>query len=151
MSSSEMDALIAFRAFTGNDFVSSFIRKGKSVCWKIMKQSIKFESAFHHIGNTWELSEDQLLEEYTCSLYGYRRNDINSLRSEMFTKKYNNENEAIDISVLPPCRTVLILHCKSAKLCCKNLEKFAGTYCRYATGVRAWLVRENGLTLHSLK
>ena len=108
-----------------------------------MKQSIKFETAFHQIGSTWELSEElyQILEEYTCSLYGYRRNDINSLRSEMFTKKYSNENKAIDISVLPPCRSVLILHCKKtnyvAKIWKSLLEPIVDTP----------LLSENGWTI----
>ena len=43
MSSSEITGLIAFHAFTGNYFVSCFFRKGKAMCWKVMKQSEKFE------------------------------------------------------------------------------------------------------------
>ena len=30
--------LIGFHAFTGNDYVSSFFRKGKKTCWKTMKK-----------------------------------------------------------------------------------------------------------------
>ena len=42
MSTSERAALISFHAFTGNDYFSPFFRKGKSVCWKVMKQHVKF-------------------------------------------------------------------------------------------------------------
>ena len=121
MSSSEINALIAFHAFTGNDFVSCFFRKGKAMCWKVMKQSEKFEVLFHHLGSTWDLSEElyQLLEEYTCLLYGYKRKNINNLRSEMFAKKYTNENKVVDLSVLPPCQSVLRLHSKRANYVAK--------------------------------
>ena len=39
--------LIGFNAFTGNDYVSSFFRKGKKVFWKTMKKNQKFVDAFN--------------------------------------------------------------------------------------------------------
>ena len=32
-------ALLGLHAFTGNDYVSSFFRKGKGKCWKLMRKS----------------------------------------------------------------------------------------------------------------
>ena len=56
MSQSEETALLPCHAFTGNDFLSSFFRKGKPLCWKVMKQSIKFEEGFHGLGENWDVS-----------------------------------------------------------------------------------------------
>ena len=39
--------LIGFHAFTCNDYVSSFFRKGKKACWKTMKKNQKFVDAFN--------------------------------------------------------------------------------------------------------
>ena len=35
-------ALVGFHAFTGNDYVSSFFKKGKQMCWKAMKKKTEF-------------------------------------------------------------------------------------------------------------
>ena len=35
MSESKLKAITGFHAFTGNDYISSFFRKGKPACWKI--------------------------------------------------------------------------------------------------------------------
>ena len=32
-------ALLGLHDFTGNDYVSSFFRKGKEKCWKVMRRS----------------------------------------------------------------------------------------------------------------
>ena len=36
----ERSSLIGLHAFTGNDYLSSFFRKGKTTCWKKMKKKI---------------------------------------------------------------------------------------------------------------
>ena len=112
MSISERKALLSFHALTGNDYISSFFRKGKSVCWKVMKQSVRFETAFTLLGTSWDLTEDVfgLLEEFICYLYGYKQKNVDDVRSKMFSKKYSNEHKVVDLSILPPCRSVLRLH-----------------------------------------
>ena len=67
--------LIGFHAFTGNDYVSSFFRKGKSECWKVVQKNNRFVNTFSLLGQVWELDEQIFvnLEEYVCHLYGYRQ------------------------------------------------------------------------------
>ena len=50
--------LIGFHAFTGNDYISSFFKKGKSVCWKAMNKNQIFVEAFCQFGVSWYLSDD---------------------------------------------------------------------------------------------
>ena len=109
-------ALIGLHAFTGNDFVSSFFRKGKEKCWKLIEKYHKFQVAFQELGERWELSEELLdnMEEFVCNLYGYRSKNINEVRHRLFMKKYINSHKVIDLATLPPCHSVLRLHAKRA-------------------------------------
>ena len=56
------NALIGFHAFTGNDYVSSFFRKGKFKCWQLVEKYQKFQRAFTGLGLSWTLS-DELFEQ----------------------------------------------------------------------------------------
>ena len=107
-----IEALIGFHAYTGNDYVSSFFRKGKDTCFKVLEKSSKFQRAFSRLGEDWQLSDELFskVEEFVCYLYGSRLKDINLLRFNMYTKKYIKENKIIDMCSLPPCRSVLKLH-----------------------------------------
>ena len=103
--------LIGFHAFTGNDYVSSFFRKGKSECWKVVQKNNRFVNTFSLLGQVWELDEQIFvsLEKYVCHLYGYRQKNVND-RKKLFDKKYVRQGKAIDISLLPPCQSSLRLH-----------------------------------------
>ena len=74
LSISRRNALLGFHAFTGNDYNTSFFRKGKQVCWKNLVKYSKFEDTFSALGNNHELEHSLIsqLEEYVCNLYGYR-------------------------------------------------------------------------------
>ena len=65
-------ALLGFHATTGNDYVSSFFRRGKEKSWKILEKFSRFMTMFARLGDTWDLSEEhlELLEEFVCHLYG---------------------------------------------------------------------------------
>ena len=39
-------AMLGLHAFTGNDYLSSFFRKGKERCWKLMQKYEQFEVCF---------------------------------------------------------------------------------------------------------
>ena len=52
ISRSTRNSLLGFHAFTGNDYVSSLFKKGKSVCWKVLQRYSKFESPLSALGNT---------------------------------------------------------------------------------------------------
>ena len=107
-----LQALIGFHSFTGNDYVSSFFRKGKDLCWRLLEKQSKFQNAFATLGSSWHLSDETWtsLEEYVCCLYGVRGKNVDSVRYKLFTKKNQREHKVCDLSVLPPCRSVLYQH-----------------------------------------
>ena len=69
-SESKYSAMLGLHAFTGNDYLSSFFRKGKGRCWKLMQKYEEFEVCFTKLGSEPNLSEDlfESLEEYTALL-----------------------------------------------------------------------------------
>eukprot|EP00794_Sanderia_malayensis_P013072 gene13072-biopygen10433 len=68
-----------------------------------------------------------MLEEYVCNLYGARKRNVNSVRHQMFQRKYENENKIVDLSSLPPCQPVLKLHISGANFVAK-IWKSAGEH-----------------------
>ena len=96
--------LKGFHALTGNDYVSSFFRKGKSEFWKVVQKNNRFVNTFSLLGQVWELGEKIFvnLEEYV--------KNVNDVRKKLFDKKYVRQGKAIDISLLPPCQSSLRLH-----------------------------------------
>ena len=100
----EKKALTGFHAITGNDYISSFFRKGKRKCVGLYKQFMEVSEA---------LFID--IEEYICAIYNVKKKQtVNPARAEIFTKKHANENKIIDLSFLPPCESTLLLHVKRA-------------------------------------
>ena len=108
----EKNSLIGLLAFTRNNYTSSLFRRGKLKCWGAMNPQEKFVYAFERLGNEWQLSSElfALLEEFVCHLYGYHQKSMNIVRHQMFMEKYVSDNKCIDMSVLPPSRSVLRLH-----------------------------------------
>ena len=43
-------ALIGFHVFTGNDYISSFLRKGKEKCWKLVEKIKKISECIFNSG-----------------------------------------------------------------------------------------------------
>ena len=115
------NCLIGFHAFTGNDYISSFYRKGKAVCWKVLENNPKFLKVFQDLGTSWELTDEtfELLEEYVCKLYGCREDNVDQVCFQLFQKKLKREKKIIDLSLLPPCKSVLLLHTKRANCVAK--------------------------------
>lgn len=111
-----IESLIGFHAFTGNDFVSSFFKKGKLSCFKVMENDSHFRSAFTQLGSSWDLSDDtyDVLQSFVIKLYGTKKKTVDEARYAIFKKKYDNEEKTVDMSVLPPCESVLRLHCERA-------------------------------------
>ena len=104
-------ALTGFHALTGNDYVSSFFRKGKSTCWDIMKDDNVIVEALTQLGQSWDLSEDieKVLEKFVCKLYGSRKNSVNEVRFQQFKRK-QKKGVIIDLSLLPRSKSALHLH-----------------------------------------
>ena len=72
------EALIGFHAFTVNDFIPAFFRKGKKKCWGEMVRNPKFIECFQNLGASWSLLPDiALIENYVCKLYGSKLKTVN--------------------------------------------------------------------------
>ena len=59
--------------------MSSFYRKGKTACFKILRGSFKFQSTFATLGNDLNIPGAELLtklEEFVCHICGMRRKDV---------------------------------------------------------------------------
>ena len=80
--------MLGLHAFTGNDYLSSFFRKGKEKRWKLMQKYEEFEVYFTKLGSEPNLSEDlfESLEEYTALLYRVKSKSINEARWKILKK-----------------------------------------------------------------
>ena len=81
-------AIIGLHSFSGNDYVSSFFKKGKRVLFKMMKSKQDFIDIFIKLGSSWDIDEFDLadLEEFVCHIYGSKDKDINDVRRKLFDR-----------------------------------------------------------------
>ena len=86
-----------------------------------MKKNQKFVSAFGELGSNWILDNElfDILSEFVCLLYGYNETCVDVVRSKKFQRKYKSEGKIVDLSLLPPCRSVLKLHAERANYVAK--------------------------------
>ena len=108
-------ALIGLHAFSGNDYVSSFFRKGKIAFWRQMTKKTDYVNLFANLGTTLQVPEEveKGLEKFVCAIYGNERMQaVNDVRKKMFLQKFENEKKITDLSLLPPCQSNLKLHIK---------------------------------------
>ncbi len=113
LSEDERNALPGMHAFTGNDYLSSFFRKGKSACWKALLKRREFIEAFGKLGIEDEVDQSllEVLEKFVCCLYGYPRlSNVNDVRKAMFWEKFEKKKKIVDLSLLPPCKENLQYH-----------------------------------------
>ena len=47
----QRSAKVGIHSFSGNDYLSSFFRKGRKTCWKKLCQNANFISAFASLGS----------------------------------------------------------------------------------------------------
>ena len=83
----QQKALVGVHEFTGNDYVASFLRKGKQLCWKQVCKDEEFLDLFATPGTEINVTEAMYigLEKYVCRLYGERRvKEVNEARSTIF-------------------------------------------------------------------
>ena len=61
--------------FSGNNYISSFFRKGKKKFWKTLLKYPEYLDIFGNLGTNEMLQEDTLkeLESFLCKLYGYKK------------------------------------------------------------------------------
>ena len=112
MNNIKRKALLGFHAFIGNDYVSSFFRKGKMTCWKIIENNDRFEEFFSELGLGLQIDDNitMLAEEYVIRLYCGRSKDLDAFR-------YNIVNTQIKEKKIPI--SAIYLHVK--RLCCYTL------------------------------
>ena len=113
-------ALCGFHAFTGCDFTSAFMRKGKAARpLTVLEKNPMFVEAFAQLGEQLTVSENLVnqLQKFVCAMYNKPIvNDVNEARLLIFRDTFapKNENEPMaktkgtDPSHLPPCHSVLI-------------------------------------------
>ena len=81
----------------------------------MLKQNVYVE-CFSQLGNDCDLPDsiEKTPEAYVCMLFGSKIKSVDDTRFEMFIKKHSNQNKIIDLCVLPPCYSSLILHMRRA-------------------------------------
>ena len=82
-----------------------------------MKSNSRLKAAFTQLGTTWELSDDTFkeLQSFVVRLNGIKEKmNVDEARYKMFSPKFENEEKTVDMSTLPPCESVLRLHCERA-------------------------------------
>ena len=91
-------ALLGLHSFSGNDYVSSFLRRGKQLCWKYVKNSPQFLDLFSSLGESRNLAEDQMkaLEHFVCSIFGKKNmHSVDETRQTIFWEKHEKDGKLL--------------------------------------------------------
>ena len=113
LSITKRKAILGLHSISGNDYISSFFRKGKVTCWKKMCMREEFLFALSMLGEEYAIENAvfELIEKYVCALYGrIKLGSVNEARSSLFWDKYNKDKKIVDLCMLPPCQKNLRHH-----------------------------------------
>ena len=102
--------------YTGNDYMSSFFRKGeKKMFWGIREET-KIPRSLNLTGSTWEVTPEMFtaIQQFICAIYGSTKKNINEVGFDFFYQKYQNQNKILVMSTLPLCEGVSFLHVERA-------------------------------------
>ena len=113
LSSIERRAVVGLHAFSGNDYVSAFFKKGKKSFWKAMLKRNEFVSTFARLGTDVQPhpNDIEILEKFTCCLNGFSTvSKVNDARSKGFWEIFETKGKVVDLSLMPPCAANLHLH-----------------------------------------
>ena len=113
LSAEEKKALIGVHAFSGNDYLSSFFRKGKSAFWKLALKKHEFLQLFGKLGLEFRVNQQLFdgLKKFVCFLYGFpKKSTVNDVCKSIFWTKFDEENKVADLNVLQPCKNNLKYH-----------------------------------------
>ena len=83
----------------------------------MLEKSERYLAAIQQLSAIWELPRCTLqhVEAYICVLYGNTKyRSVNELRAYILDKRCTQKNKVIDLFLLPPCESALMLHCKRA-------------------------------------
>ena len=117
MSVLECQALAGIHAISGNDYISSFFRKGKKL--EAINNFCKLSQILEG-----EMNLNKEIEKFNCAIYGYNRlRSVDQIRKKIFVRKFKQEGKTIDLSLLPPCASNLNLHAKRANCIARNYKQ----------------------------
>ena len=119
LSSEQKKAITGVHAFTGNDFNSSFLRKGKVRCWKVAQKHLR---TFAELGEDFTIAEklEENIEKFVLDLYGSSSSEnVNEARNKIFWDTLKKKKKVVDLSMLPPCQASLHLHTKRSNYIAK--------------------------------
>lgn len=120
-----LQALPGLHAFTGTDFTSSFMSKGKQRPLEIMMKHDEFITSFAELGKHKNVPDDvfHTIEHFVCSLYGKPNlHSVDTARYALFQHTYAPKKQGdpldrikgVHASSMPPCRPVLVNKIKRA-------------------------------------
>jgi len=118
-------ALLGFHAMTGSDCTSAFVRHGKLGPLKLLEKNSTFVELFNSFGSSEHVTDASFakLEQFVCHMYRHPTyRNVDELRCDIFKSRYQAKlskdklsfTAGIDLSLLPPCRSSLRLHCERA-------------------------------------
>ena len=86
-----------------------------------MNKNQIFIEVFRQFGDRWYLSDDitSLGTLYLCLIWLPKREIDKRSENEAFKKKYMKNGKVINMALLPPCKSVLLLHMKRANYVAK--------------------------------
>ena len=82
----QRQALAGVNAFSGNDYISCFFRKGKKKFWHMLTKHERFVQTFVDLGLFRHVMEEtkQKLEEFVCLIYGDKKcKSVDKLRAKI--------------------------------------------------------------------
>jgi len=88
------ESLPAFHAFTGCDYTSAFVRKGKKRPFAILEKNKNIQQAFVSLGSDKGVTDNdrKSLQAFTASTYGAKQKEslmpLNTFRYKVFQKVY---------------------------------------------------------------
>ena len=119
MDDAVIQALPGLHAFTGCDYTSSFLNKGKIKPMELMLKNDMYIEAMAKLGECPDVTLDIVkdIERYVCALYGMPKlSSVDDARFASFQQKYAPKKgtrplekiKGINPSSMPPCGTVLL-------------------------------------------
>jgi hypothetical protein len=114
-------ALPQIHAYTGSDFTSSFVRRGKIRPFQLVQKGPVYVDVFAALGNSALVDEDAMtqIERFVCAMYGKTAySDVYKLHHGMIKTRYQPKSadkvsmfdDGLDLSLLPRYRDALHRH-----------------------------------------
>ncbi|GFN86953.1 hypothetical protein PoB_001345900 [Plakobranchus ocellatus] len=123
MSKRLRDAIIGLHTFTGCDSTCCFAGKGKLKALKMLEGDQDHQDTFSRIGTLETISgqDMQVIETFVCQLYGKpSHTSVDKVRYDKVRQCFKGKkgilsnSEGEDLSQMPPCQDVLMLHIQRA-------------------------------------